>query len=1295
MSNGTPPPSFEAYSYDPRTVESLVSLSSDPKDFVLQNSSISYFESFSPIDINPQILPNDHFEFSNESHKIRVTESNLNNESNIPINGYSSAMPENTIGAKLNNNNLGDNLLYNDTLKIHDNFQDDNLNIPQSKDQSETLSKQFSDTLDPSLAVPKPKRGLILTLKAPSLPPVEHSSNVTLKNLNQPTESNSKSRNYREKRSRPSRAKVLADSNVIKSDSLSKSKQLAPTSEWDMSLLLHDESLGIMCKTELAKQSLLHKLDEEAHHKKLSRLQCFIDAQSDNFELQKIFSKLLDRIRNNDKSHRYVVGDDLAASVPCDFLNRKRESFFSAARQKLSKRLRVAEEIRALDVIQSEAAIAGEGDARSALWSQISHSEIPRAARLMTTSLLNHIGILRKIANLCAKEQQKITLRSSKIAKEAAFRARKVVREMLVFWKRNEREERELRKRAEREALEKRRQEEEAREAKRQAKKLHFLITQTELYSHFIAGKGGTPVGPVSSKTPSVTKTTDFADLDDQTIQDEAARIAKKAVDAVKDRLNRFDADSEKFRALAQSSDKDLSTSQSPVQSTAASPVQNKSASIEISSEVPQEETVRQPKMLTVDLKGYQLKGLTWLANLYEQGINGILADEMGLGKTIQAISLMAHLAERHNIWGPFLVVAPASTLHNWTQEIARFVPELHAMPYWGNVRDRQTLRQFWNPKKLYGRNSPFHILVTSYQLVVSDDKHFQRINWQYMILDEAQAIKSSGSTRWKTLLGFKCRNRLLLTGTPIQNSMQELWALLHFIMPSLFDSHDEFSDWFSKDIERNASGSSNTKSTTGFDAHQLQRLHMILKPFMLRRSKAEVQNELGAKVEIDIECDLTPRQRHMYAALKKRVPFLNVMMGENSQQISTESSASIDTLMNLVMQFRKVCNHPELFERADIRSPYQLSDSDLNSDGRRSLLATGNYYVGSAGVGGSHWSEGPLESPITMFVPSLIVDDLLESSRQRRHFLATIVDQNLSQDYQSLSETAKVVTSSLVSNLESPAASISMIDYSLILNPRIFAPKVSATMPRPLGGLYSKELRYPLSLELDSSHSFENISRPSDSSFLYRGDQLLSPKGTLMVENLNSTSCDDIIEPEWERLVSECGKMAALDKLLENLKAGGHRVLLYNQMTRMIDLMEEYLQRRGYRYIRLDGSSKIADRRDLVTDWQTQPDIFVFLLSTRAGGLGINLTAADTVIFYDSDWNPTVDQQAMDRAHRLGQTKQVTVYRLITRGSVEERMRQRAREKDAIHQVVIAGGEFRQMDARPTQKDMLALLAD
>lgn len=178
---------------------------------------------------------------------------------------------------------------------------------------------------------------------------------------------------------------------------------------------------------------------------------------------------------------------------------------------------------------------------------------------------------------------------------------------------------------------------------------------------------------------------------------------------------------------------------------------------------------------------------------------------------------------------------------------------------------------------------------------------------------------------------------------------------------------------------------------------------------------------------------------------------------------------------------------------------------------------------------------------------------------------------------------------------------------------------------------------------------------------------QVRSYASCLLISKLAETRMIDIYVAAMSDLILDSGKLHKLDKLLEQLKAEGHRCLIYFQMTRMIDLMEEYISYKQYKYMRLDGSSKISDRRDMVTDWQTRPEIFIFLLSTRAGGLGINLTAADTVIFYDSDWNPTVDQQAMDRAHRLGQTKQVTVYRLITKGTIEERILQRAKQKDEV----------------------------
>nr|XP_014347248.1 PREDICTED: DNA helicase INO80 [Latimeria chalumnae] len=329
-------------------------------------------------------------------------------------------------------------------------------------------------------------------------------------------------------------------------------------------------------------------------------------------------------------------------------------------------------------------------------------------------------------------------------------------------------------------------------------------------------------------------------------------------------------------------------------------------------------EDIPQPTIFNGKLKGYQLKGMNWLANLYEQGINGILADEMGLGKTVQSIALLAHLAERENIWGPFLIISPASTLNNWHQEFTRFVPKFKVLPYWGNPHDRKVIRKFWSQKTLYTQDAPFHVVITSYQLVVQDVKYFQRVKWQYMVLDEAQALKSSSSVRWKILLQFQCRNRLLLTGTPIQNTMAELWALLHFIMPTLFDSHEEFNEWFSKDIESHA------ENKSAIDENQLSRLHMILKPFMLRRIKKDVENELSDKIEILVYCQLTSRQKLLYQALKNKISIEDLLqssMGTTQQAHNTTSS-----LMNLVMQFRKVCNHPELFERQETSSPFYIS---------------------------------------------------------------------------------------------------------------------------------------------------------------------------------------------------------------------------------------------------------------------------------------------------------------------------------------------------------------------------------
>lgn len=998
------------------------------------------------------------------------------------------------------------------------------------------------------------------------------------------------------------------------------------------------------------------------------------------------------------------------------------------------------------------------------IWRDIARKDIPKLHKIKETSLTTKQSNLRKTAQLASKEARRWQLKTNKSQKDTQARAKRVMREMLSFWKRNEREERDQRKMAEKHELENARKQEADREANRQKRKLNFLISQTELYSHFIGKKVKTDeverstddvavsqqtIRPAASDAHNIdlpesvanlsTKVTNFEDLDFDAADDTALREAAmaNAQNAVQEAQNRARAFNNDGQMQSDFDEGEMN-------------FQNPSGM--------QDLDISQPKMLSCQLKEYQLKGLNWLVNLYEQGINGILADEMGLGKTVQSISVMAYLAEKHNIWGPFLVIAPASTLHNWQQEIVKFVPTLKVLPYWGNAKDRKVLRKFWDRKHItYTKESPFHVLVTSYQLVVQDTQYFQKIRWQYMILDEAQAIKSSQSSRWKSLLGFHCRNRLLLTGTPIQNNMQELWALLHFIMPSLFDSHDEFSDWFSKDIESHA------QSNTKLNEDQLKRLHMILKPFMLRRIKKHVQKELGDKIEEDVYCDLTYRQRAYYTNLRNKISIMDLI--EKAAMGDDNDSA---TLMNLVMQFRKVCNHPDLFERAETLSPvsfsyfaetasflregynievgysvrslidYRLPRLVARNGGRLDIAGPDNMRAG--------WRRKFLHTTTSIWSPENIglsskgssafswvrfVDaSAAEISSQARksmfgrcidleaklcHSSYAILDptdkegscppvDTLFNIVENFSTTSKLrgATSGIMHNLFN-ISSTRFLEQGLnaiepAAKPTASAPPVELYCASQ-GVLREKQQTF---FNVPIRRALYGVNQKTELALLEaKADPSTYPiTGMLPAPLSEKTRYTRIEVPSMRRFVTDSGKLAKLDQLLRQLKEGGHRVLLYFQMTRMINLMEEYLTYRNYKYCRLDGSTKLEDRRDTVADFQNRPEIFIFLLSTRAGGLGINLTAADTVIFYDSDWNPTIDSQAMDRAHRLGQTRQVTVYRLITRGTIEERIRKRALQKEEVQRVVISGGagggvDFNSRSRENRTKDIAMWLAD
>nr|XP_004236584.1 chromatin-remodeling ATPase INO80 [Solanum lycopersicum] len=1019
-------------------------------------------------------------------------------------------------------------------------------------------------------------------------------------------------------------------------------------------------------------------------------------------------------------------------------------------------------------------------------WINLARKEIPKHHKIFINFHRRQLTDAKRIAEMCQREVKMKVSRSLKVMRGAAIRTRKLARDMLVFWKRVDKEMAEVRKREEKEAAEALKREQELREAKRQQQRLNFLLSQTELYSHFMQNKSTLPseavtLGDEMINDPEIllasteVRPGEEEDPEEAELRKEALKAAQDAVSKQKMMTSAFDSECLKLRQAAE-----IEPSQQDVAA----------ADIDLlhPSTMPVASTVQAPELFKGTLKDYQLKGLQWLVNCYEQGLNGILADEMGLGKTIQAMAFLAHLAEEKNIWGPFLVVAPASVLNNWADEIGRFCPDLKTLPYWGGLQERVVLRKNINPKRLYRRDAGFHILITSYQLLVSDEKYFRRVKWQYMVLDEAQAIKSANSIRWKTLLSFNCRNRLLLTGTPVQNNMAELWALLHFIMPTLFDSHEQFNEWFSKGIENHA------EHGGSLNEHQLSRLHAILKPFMLRRVKKDVVSELTGKTEITVHCKLSSRQQAFYQAIKNKISLAELI--DSSRGHLNEKK--ILNLMNIVIQLRKVCNHPELFERnegssyfyfGDVpysllpapfgeledvffsggRSPvtYQMPKLVYRGANRSSMLhsTTGQGvnkelfekyfniyspenihrsilqeihesdvgYIRSGTFGFTRLVDmSPMEVAFSA-TGSLLEKLLFSIVRANRQFLDEILDLMESGDDDLCCshlgrDKVRAVTRMLLLPSKSEAnflrtrlatgpgdapfealamehqdrllANVNLLNSIYSFIPRTRAPPINAhCSDRNFAYEMLEELHHPwikrLLVGFARTSEYNGPRKPGAAHHLIQeiDSELPITQPALQLTYQIFGSCPPMQPFDPAKMLTDSGKLQTLDILLKRLRAGNHRVLIFAQMTKMLDILEDYMHYRKYRYLRLDGSSTIMDRRDMVKDFQHRNDIFVFLLSTRAGGLGINLTAADTVIFYESDWNPTLDLQAMDRAHRLGQTKDVTVYRLICKETVEEKILQRASQKNTVQQLVMTGGHVQGDLLAP--EDVVSLLID
>ncbi len=709
------------------------------------------------------------------------------------------------------------------------------------------------------------------------------------------------------------------------------------------------------------------------------------------------------------------------------------------------------------------------------------------------------------------------------------------------------------------------------------------------------------------------------------------------------------------------------------------------------------------PSLLRGTLREYQHFGLDWLAGLYANGTNGILADEMGLGKTIQTIALLAHLAVEHEEWGPHLVVVPTSVILNWEVEFKKFLPGFKVLTYYGSQEERKRKRQGWMNK------DKWHVWITSYQIALADQVIFRRRGWHFMVLDEAHNIKNFQSQRWQTLLTFKTRARLLLTGTPLQNKLSELWSLLFFLMPTDsketgiggFADLQEFQEWFRKPVEQILE---HGRETMDDEAKAIvQKLHKVLRPFILRRLKADVEKQMPGKYEHVITCRLSRRQRHLYDGFMSR-----------AQTRETLASGNYLSIINCLMQLRKVCNHPDLFETREIVTSFAMPRS-----------AVVDYEIKDLLIRRRLLQEEPMTT-VDLGVINLLPGanepfSALETiQRQRLGALGAlrqlttqqwgIVDQGMPFDSSSIvgalatfKNTARRARfeqlrhTSYLTSLRSqrrPLYSHSLLDRVRIDVSRL--PMVAGRRPKAqLSEWYltsSTVLADMVPTLAQRSTQVESIVEKFGcvTPNVVAADIVpltVPPKVADAIQSFQANTLPDpfhqarmrlsIAFPDKRLLQYDCGKLQKLDSLLRELQAGGHRALIFTQMTRVLDILEQFLNIHGHRYLRLDGATKIENRQVLTERFNNDNRILVFILSSRSGGLGINLTGADTVIFYDLDWNPAMDKQCQDRCHRIGQTRDVHIYRFVSESTIEANILRKANQKRMLDDVVIQQGEF------------------
>lgn len=589
----------------------------------------------------------------------------------------------------------------------------------------------------------------------------------------------------------------------------------------------------------------------------------------------------------------------------------------------------------------------------------------------------------------------------------------------------------------------------------------------------------------------------------------------------------------------------------------------------------------------------------------------------------------MSYLVVHSGIWGPHLIIVPTSCIVNWECELKRFCPAFKILTYFGSAKQRKALRVGWS------KLNSFHICITSYQIVLSDANMFKRKRWYYMILDEAHHIKNYLSKKWQTLLGFNTFRRLLLSGTPLQNNVLELWSLLHFLMPHLFNSRKEFAYWFSDPLNKlteNSSGGNGggegLDSMMAVDQHGPQnqmvgRLHTIIRPFILRRLKSEVATQLPNKFEYVLYAKMSKRQLYLYEEF----------IAANQSSLSG-SGGSYISMMNILMQLRKICNHPDLLEPRIIETPYIFPSIDYCVHRQcLDLLPRKNAAI---------MLQEEIRPVFVEDVHCRELDDYFQKN-EKMNLLSQAVRQYLH---------ALLVKSKTDESNRSPAH----------IWPRLTPYYTSFAHSTMLTSLDIKASQSPLnkrranwrevSLHATLAEELINIRNTATQHFLILVPKVLtsgiclspslpSPQKTKEEKQQEEELIRQVVAqrtvivfPDKKLLQYDCGKLQLLADLLEKIKGNrlhphgsvpskyGHmvnKVLIFTQMSKMLDLLECFLNLHNWPFLRLDGSTAIEKRQSLMDQFNNDPKVFVFILSTRSGGLGINLTGANHVIFYDT----------------------------------------------------------------------------